>query len=146
MLERLTTASRSRLPRGLTPMLDRFQVHATLPASDLDRARNWYRDKLGLTPAREDEVGLWYEFAGSRLLLYPSSFAGTSESTAAEWLVEDIESVAETLRGRGVVFEEYDLPGLKTEKGLTTIGAHRTGWFKDSEGNILSLDEAIGER
>ena len=125
-------------------MLDRFQVHATLPASDLDRARAWYRDKLGLTPAREDEVGLWYEFAGSRLLLYQSSYAGTSQSTAAEWLVEDIEAVAQELRGRGVVFEEYDLPGLKTDNGLTMIGDHRTGWFKDSEGNILSLDEPTG--
>jgi len=122
-------------------MLDRFQVHATLPASDLDRARAWYRDKLGLTPAREDEVGLWYEFAGSRLLLYQSSYAGTSQSTAAEWLVEDIEAVAQELRGRGVVFEEYDLPGLKTDNGLTMIGRHRAGWFKDSEGNILALDE-----
>ena len=122
-------------------MLDRFQVHATLPASDLDRARAWYRDKLGLTPAREDEVGLWYEFAGSRLLLYQSSYAGTSQSTAAEWLVEDIEAIAQELRGRGVVFEEYDLPGLKTDNGLTMIGRHRAGWFKDSEGNILALDE-----
>jgi catechol 2,3-dioxygenase-like lactoylglutathione lyase family enzyme len=126
------------------PMLDRFQVHATLPASNLDRARAWYRDKLGLTPAREDEVGLWYEFAGSRLLLYRSSYAGTSQSTAAEWLVEDIDAVADELRARGVVFEEYDLPGLKTENGLTTIGDHRAGWFKDSEGNILSLDEPTG--
>jgi catechol 2,3-dioxygenase-like lactoylglutathione lyase family enzyme len=126
-------------------MLDRFQVHATLPASDIDRAREWYRDKLGLTPAREDEVGLWYELSGSRLLVYPSAFAGTSQSTAAEWLVGDIDAVAEELRGRGVVFEEYDLPGLKTEHGLTTIGAHRTGWFKDSEGNIISIDQPPAE-
>jgi extradiol dioxygenase family protein len=122
-------------------MLDGFAVHATLPASDLDRARRWYEEKLGLKPVREDEVGVWFEFAGSRLLLYQSGYAGTAQSTSAEFLVEDIESVMSGLRARGVAFEEYDFPGLKTENGLATIGEHKTGWFRDSEGNILSLDE-----
>ena len=122
-------------------MLEAFPVHATLPASDLARARRWYQEKMGLTLVREDEVGLWYEFAGSRLLLYETSLAGTAQNTAAEWLVEDIESVMADLRERGVVFEEYDFPGLQTENGVGTIGTHKAAWFKDSEGNILSLDE-----
>jgi catechol 2,3-dioxygenase-like lactoylglutathione lyase family enzyme len=122
-------------------MLEGFAIHPTLPASDLDRARRWYQEKLGLKPVRQDEVGLWYEFAGSRLLLYQSGYAGTSQSTSAEFLVEEIEAVVSRLRDQGVVFEEYDFPGLKTENGLAAIGRHKTGWFKDSEGNILSLDE-----
>ena len=127
--------------RYRAPMLEEFTVHATLPASDLDRARRWYAEKLGLKPVREDQVGLWYELAGSRLLLYQSGYAGTSQSTSAEFLVDDIERVMSGLRDRGVVFEEYDVPGLKTENGLAIIGGHKTGWFKDSEGNIVSLDE-----
>jgi catechol 2,3-dioxygenase-like lactoylglutathione lyase family enzyme len=125
-------------------LLDTFPVHATLPASDLERARAWYRDKLGLEPAREDEVGLWFEFAGARLLLYETSSAGSAQNTAAEWLVRDLEGVMSELRNRGVEFEEYDFPGLKTENGVATIGQHRSAWFKDSEGNILSLDEPAG--
>ncbi len=116
-------------------------VHATLPASDLARARRWYAEKMGLTPIREDEVGLWYEFAGSRLLIYESSLAGTAQNTAAEWLVEDIAKVMADLRKRDVEFEEYDFPGLKTQNGVGMIGMHKAAWFKDSEGNILSLDE-----
>ncbi|MGH2663225.1 MAG: VOC family protein [Actinomycetota bacterium] len=122
-------------------MIEVFPVHATLPASDLSRARHWYQERMGLTPIREDEVGLWYEFAGSRLLLYETSLAGTAQNTAAEWLVEDIESVMADLRSHGVAFEEYDFPGLKTENGLGAIGNHKAAWFKDSEGNIPSLDE-----
>jgi catechol 2,3-dioxygenase-like lactoylglutathione lyase family enzyme len=122
-------------------VIDAFPVHATLPASDLGRARDWYRDKLGLEPVKEDEVGLWFEFAGARLLLYETPSAGTAQNTAAEWLVRDIEAVVSKLRARGVQFEDYDFPGLKTENGIGTIGEHKSAWFKDSEGNILSLDE-----
>ena len=126
-------------------MADAFPVHATLPASDLARARRWYQDKMALTPVREDEVGLWYEFAGSRLLVYETSLAGTAQNTAAEWLVDDIDAVMTDLRARGVVFEEYDFPGLRTENGVAMIGRHKSAWFKDSEGNILSLDEPPAE-
>jgi catechol 2,3-dioxygenase-like lactoylglutathione lyase family enzyme len=124
-------------------MLDRFPIHPTLPAADLDRARDWYAEKLGLTPVRQEDVGLWYEFAGRTLLVYPSGSAGTAQSTAAEWIVESIESVMEELRDRGVAFEEYDFPGLKTESGLAAIGAWKAAWFKDSEGNILSITEQV---
>jgi catechol 2,3-dioxygenase-like lactoylglutathione lyase family enzyme len=122
-------------------MLSRFPIHPTLPAADLDRAREWYAGKLGLTPVRQEEVGLWYEFAGRTVLVYPSSSAGTAQSTAAEWIVEDIESVMDELRRRGVRFEDYDFPGLKTENGLAMLGAWKAAWFKDSEGNILSITE-----
>jgi catechol 2,3-dioxygenase-like lactoylglutathione lyase family enzyme len=124
-------------------MLERFPIHPTLPASDLERAKRWYDEKLGARPVREEEVGLWYEFSGRSLLVYPSSSAGTAQSTGAEWIVEDIESVMDALRSRGVVFEEYDFPGLKTENGLAMLGEWKAAWLKDSEGNILSLTEQV---
>jgi catechol 2,3-dioxygenase-like lactoylglutathione lyase family enzyme len=124
-------------------MLERFPIHPTLPASDLERAKRWYDEKLGARPVREEEVGLWYEFSGRSLLVYPSSSAGTAQSTGAEWIVEDIESVMDELRSRGVVFEEYDFPGLKTENGLAMLGEWKAVWLKDSEGNILSLTEQV---
>lgn len=124
-------------------MLERFPIHPTLPASDLDRARTWYEEKLGARPVREEAVGLWYEFSGRSLLVYPSSSAGTAQSTGAEWIVENIESVMDGLRNRGVIFEEYDFPGLKTENGLAMLGEWKAAWFKDSEGNILSLTEHV---
>jgi catechol 2,3-dioxygenase-like lactoylglutathione lyase family enzyme len=124
-------------------MLERFPIHPTLPASDLERAKRWYDEKLGARPVREEEVGLWYEFSGRSLLVYPSSSAGTAQSTGAEWIVEDIESVMDELRSRGVVFEEYDFPGLKTENGLAMLGEWKAAWLKDSEGNILSLTEQV---
>jgi catechol 2,3-dioxygenase-like lactoylglutathione lyase family enzyme len=124
-------------------MLERFPIHPTLPASDLERAKRWYDKKLGARPVREEEVGLWYEFSGRSLLVYPSSSAGTAQSTGAEWIVEDIESVMDELRSRGVVFEEYDFPGLKTENGLAMLGEWKAAWLKDSEGNILSLTEQV---
>ncbi len=91
---------------------------------------------------REDEAGVWYEFSQRVLLVYPSSFAGSAQSTAAEWVVRDIGAVMAELRSRGVEFEEYDFPGLKTENGLAMIGDSKGAWFKDSEGNILSITEA----
>ncbi len=121
-------------------MMSRFPLVATLPAADIDRAKAWYRDKLGLEPVGELEQGLRYESGGVRFELYPSSFAGTAQNTAAGFQVDDIEAVVDELTARGVVFEQYDFPGLKTnEKGIATFGTETAAWFKDSEGNILSV-------
>lgn len=126
-------------------MLDRFRVHASLAVSDLDRAKTWYREKLGLEPKEEMEGGAWYECGdGSWFLLYPSGSAGTAENTVAGWTVDGIEDVMEKLRERGVVFEEYDMPGMKTENGLLASGPYKAAWFKDSEGNTLELSEVTG--
>ena len=112
---------------------------ATLPASDLDRARSWYRDKLGLEPAQDGEGGVMYDTGGVRFMLYPSQFAGTNQATAASWEVDDFDSAVADLRSRGVTFEEYDLPGLKTVDGIADSPEGKAAWFKDSEGNILAL-------
>jgi catechol 2,3-dioxygenase-like lactoylglutathione lyase family enzyme len=122
-------------------MLDQYDVAATLPASDIQRAKRWYEEKLGLAPEEERPDGILYRFAASRLLLYPSEFAGTAKNTAAGWEVDDLDKVMEEMRGRGVTFEEYDMPGMKTKNWIAEIGGIRGSWFKDSEGNILSIAE-----
>jgi len=121
-------------------MLREHDIHATIPAADLERARAFYADKLGLTPAREEPAGLVYEGPGGAWFrLFPTPSAGTAQHTIAGWAVDDIEAEVAELKARGVVFEEYDLPGLRTVDGIATTPAARAAWFKDSEGNILGM-------
>jgi catechol 2,3-dioxygenase-like lactoylglutathione lyase family enzyme len=121
-------------------MLQGRSMHPTIPAADLERARAYYADKLGLTPSRELPGGLVYEPSpGSWFLLYPSQGAGSAQHTVAGWEVEDIDAEVAELKARGGVFEEYDLPQLKTENSIATMPGNRAAWFRDSEGNILGL-------
>jgi catechol 2,3-dioxygenase-like lactoylglutathione lyase family enzyme len=124
-------------------MIERFPIHATVAASDLERAKAWYRDKLGLEPKKEVMGNLWFEFApGTWLLVYQTEAAGTARNTQAGWTVENLEEVVEELRGRGVTFEEYDFGQAKTENGILSIPEMgQSAWFKDSEGNIFELSE-----
>jgi len=121
-------------------MLSDARIDAALPASDLERARRFYEEKLGLTPASEFEGGLVYEGAeGTRFLLFPSFGAPSGDHTQIGFTVSDFDAEVAELRSRGVVFEEYDLPGLKTVDGVAEFAAGKTAWFKDSEGNVLSI-------
>ncbi len=122
-------------------MLGNHALQASLPASDISRARDFYNDKLDLKPVRESpDGGAYYETGGATFFLYPSGFAGTNQATAAAWEVDDIEATVAELQGRGVVFEEYDFEELKTVNGIAaTAEGQRAAWFKDSEGNILAL-------
>ena len=117
-------------------------MFATLPAADMARAKEWYRDKLDLKPVEEAPMGeATYETGGARFLLYPSPNAGTNQATAAGFMVDDFDATVAELRSNGVVFEEYDFgEGLATVDGVITMPDGRKGaWFKDSEGNILAL-------
>lgn len=125
-------------------MLKDFDIGATIPASDLGRARRFYEEKLGLTPDSEDEAGLRYRSGSSRFDLYPSAYAGTAQHTIAGWYVDDVRAAIAELRERGVVFEEYDLPGVKTVDRIADLGGELAAWFKDSEGNILSVAQLVG--
>jgi catechol 2,3-dioxygenase-like lactoylglutathione lyase family enzyme len=125
-------------------MLTDFPIHATAAAIDLARARQWFEEKLGLVPIREDEGGAWYRFAGDTwLYLYGTPSAGTARNTIAGWTVTGIEAVMADLRGRGVVFEDYDFGELKTVDGLADFGTAKAAWFKDSEGNTYELSEVL---
>lgn len=121
-------------------MLASLHIHPTIPASDLNRARKFYAEKLGFTPVREMPGGLIYECAGgSWFLLYPSQGAGTAKHTVAGWQTNNIETDVSALKARGIVFEEYDMPNFKTVNSIATTGPVRAAWFKDSEGNILGI-------
>jgi catechol 2,3-dioxygenase-like lactoylglutathione lyase family enzyme len=123
-------------------MLKERRVGATIPAADMDRAIAWYHDKLGLDPADKTEGGATYECGkGTGFELYPSQFAGTGQQTVMGWETPELQKDMDWLRGNGVTFEEYDLPGIKTENGIADMGGERGCWFKDSEGNTLSIFE-----
>jgi predicted enzyme related to lactoylglutathione lyase len=123
-------------------MLKQWRVDAMIPAADLGRAKTWYKEKLDLEPKEDDPQGAYYECAeGSGFAVYPSEFAGTGKQTVMGWQVPDVEVEMKELRDRGVTFEEYDLPGIKTVNGIAELGSEKGCWFKDSEGNTLSLFE-----
>jgi catechol 2,3-dioxygenase-like lactoylglutathione lyase family enzyme len=115
-------------------------VGATLPAADLERAKRWYQEKLGLTPAREDPDALMYQTAeGTGFALFPTAITERAGHTQMAFEVSDVRAEVADLRSRGVVFEEYDQPGLKTVDGLVELGGSLGGWFKDSEGNLIAM-------
>ncbi len=121
-------------------MLADSQIYAVVPAMDLARAKQFYSEKLGLEPEKEDGQELVYQCGnGSRLQVYKSGFAGTAQNTAMGWDVDDVDKTVADLRAKGVVFEEYDMPGLKTVNGIASMGDMKAAWFKDSEGNILCV-------
>ena len=121
-------------------MLNDSPMYAYIPVANLERARKFYEQKVGLKPAREIAGGVAYEFAnGTACFMYPTPNAGTSRASQAFWQVDDVEKEVAELKGRGVTFEEYDLPGLKTTNGIATGGGAKSAWFKDSEGNIMAI-------
>jgi catechol 2,3-dioxygenase-like lactoylglutathione lyase family enzyme len=114
----------------------------TLPVEDLARARTFYAEKLGLRPSREVEGALFYEGEGSTgFLLFPSGARPSGQHTQMTWFVKDIVAGVAKLKSRGVRFEEYDFPGLKTNHGIADLGYERAAWFRDSEGNLLALGQ-----
>jgi predicted enzyme related to lactoylglutathione lyase len=125
-------------------MLKDAPVVPYIPAADIARARRFYEDKVGLVAREEAAGGVVYE-CGERswIFLYLSGGAGSSKASQAFWQVEDLEAEIAELRARGVVFEEYDMPGLKTVDGIFTGGGAKAAWFRDSEGNILAIIQTL---
>jgi catechol 2,3-dioxygenase-like lactoylglutathione lyase family enzyme len=125
-------------------MLGSSRVSATIPVRDPGRSRDFYEGTLGLTVKQEIADG-GFEFdggGGSSLYVYPTEEnAGKSPATLASFEVEDARATVDDLRGKGVTFEEYDMPGLKTEDGIAEFAGARGGWFKDPDGNILAIFE-----
>jgi predicted enzyme related to lactoylglutathione lyase len=123
-------------------MLSEAPVAPALPASDFERAKAFYRETLELSVAEEEPGAVTFACGqGTALLVYPSEFAGTNKATAAGFRVGDLDAVMARLRDRGVVFEDYDLPELKTVDGVATFDGTKVAFFKDTEGNILALTE-----
>jgi catechol 2,3-dioxygenase-like lactoylglutathione lyase family enzyme len=126
--------------RGVT-MLGRKNAAATLAVSDLPRARDFYENTLGLEPLQEAPESLLFKSGNSVLLVYPSAYAGTNQATAATWAVgDDFEAIVQELKAKGISFEHYDdLPETMREGDVHVIGELRGVWFKDPDGNVLSL-------
>ena len=125
-------------------MLQTSPMYAYIPAQDLARARRFYEQVLGFKPKMETDGGVVYEFAqGTACFLYPTPNAGTSKASQAFWEVADIEREVAELKGRGVVFEDYDMPGEKSPSGVVTAGGAKAAWFRDSEGNIMAIIQSL---
>jgi predicted enzyme related to lactoylglutathione lyase len=111
---------------------------------DLQRARQFYEEKIGLKPVDIREGGVIYEFGNhTACFMYPTPNAGTSQASQAFWEVKDVEREVADLRKRGVKFEDYDMPNMKTVNGIAAVGQVKTAWFKDTEGNIMALVERL---
>jgi catechol 2,3-dioxygenase-like lactoylglutathione lyase family enzyme len=126
-------------------MLEQAEITAIVPVSDVEAAIRFYGEKLGLElgERREDlPENREAEFTAKQgtLLAYESVGAGKSRHTVAGFRVQDIEGVVAGLRDRGVSFEEYDLPDLKTENGIATVGDVRAAWCKDPDGNLIAIE------
>jgi predicted enzyme related to lactoylglutathione lyase len=124
-------------------MLRAAPIRAYIPVSDLSRARNFYEKTLGLAPKEEYAGGVIYECGGAEVFMYPTKNAGTSKASQAFWQVRDVEAEVAELKARGVVFEEYDMPGIKMKSSIATGGGAKTAWFKDTEGNILAVSQRL---
>jgi catechol 2,3-dioxygenase-like lactoylglutathione lyase family enzyme len=133
-------------------MLEHSDVAARLPAQDLERAKAFYAEKLGLRPVEERPGGLRYRCGNGWFSLFESSGRPSGNHTQLGWEVDDIEATVAHLRARGVVFEEYNLPGLKTANGIALVDGNypsrgglgeRAAWFRDSEGNLLGIGQPI---
>ena len=123
-------------------MVMQARAAAMLPAQDLERAKAFYRDKLGLTPTQERDPmgGVLFELSGGTsfaVFLSSGKPSGTHTQMALE--VQDLDATVKDLRTRGLKFEEYDSPGLKTRDGIAEIAGTKVAWFKDSEGNLIAI-------
>ena len=133
-------------------MLEDSKVAARIPAQDLQRARSFYAEKLSLEPSVELPGGLLYRCGEGEFALFESAGAASGDHTQMGWQVEDIEATVKWLRARGVVFEEYDFPGLRTVNGIAEVAGNypskggvgeKAAWFRDSEGNLFGIGQPI---
>jgi catechol 2,3-dioxygenase-like lactoylglutathione lyase family enzyme len=132
--------------------LKESHVATRLPVQDLERARLFYAEKLGLEPIEERPGGLLFRCASGTFALFISSGASSSEYTQMAFEVADLKATVAALRARGVMFEEYDLPGLKTVEGIAEVEGNYpskggvgelAAWFRDSEGNLIGIGQPL---
>jgi len=122
-------------------MLGKADATPMIPVTDVDRARKFYEDTLGLKIKDEWGEGVTMESGDTLINIYRSQFAGTNKATALTFDVDDAEKEVGELKGKGIFFEHYDLPGLERHGDLYVAEGMKTAWFKDPDGNILSLIE-----
>lgn len=131
---------------GPAPSLENCRAYAKLPASDIDRAVQFYADCLGLTPALRVPGHFFYECAGTQFLLFGSQGRASGTHDQMGWYVEDIEGEVRALKSRGVHFETFDYPGNRWDGQIADNGFRRSAWFRDSEGNLLNVVELLASK
>ncbi|MET9254125.1 VOC family protein [Streptomyces sp. NPDC003717] len=133
-------------------ILARGRVATRLPAQDLERARRFYAERLGLEPVDERPGGLLYRCSDTEFALFTSTGASPGTFSQMGWQVDDLDGVVAELRSKGVEFEEVDVPGFRTVDGIAHVEGHypskhargeRAAWFRDSEGNLLGIGEPV---
>jgi catechol 2,3-dioxygenase-like lactoylglutathione lyase family enzyme len=122
-------------------MIGKSDATPMIAVKDLDRARKFYEETLGLKEVDDFGEGFMLKSGDTKVTVYRSEFAGTNKATALTFDVEDLESEVDDLKGKGVSFEHYELPGLERQGDLYVAEGMKTAWFKDPDGNILSLIE-----
>jgi predicted enzyme related to lactoylglutathione lyase len=127
-------------------ILERALVESTIPAQDLERAKAYYAEQLGLTPSSEGRIGIRYHLAdGTRFRLFRSGGKASGTHTQMALTVEDLVATVKELRSRGVQFEEYDSPRLKTTDGIADVGYAKAAWLRDSEGNLIGISQPAAD-
>jgi catechol 2,3-dioxygenase-like lactoylglutathione lyase family enzyme len=122
-------------------MLNESDTYTTIPVSDVARAQRFYSETLGLTPAMVTEGGVMYRSGGTQFFVYPSGFKASGHSQMS-WVVGDIKAEVAALRGKGIEFVEFDVPGVKTVDGISQSGPTVwTAYFRDPDGNLLGLTQ-----
>ena len=122
------------------------ELHTVLPAADLKRAQAFYH-MLGLDPDEIHEGTLVYHVgSGSAFEIYETSNAGTARNTQMGWITDDLDAEVARLREHGVLFEDYDVPGLTTVNGIATADDMKAAWFRDTEGNFICISQTLQPR
>jgi catechol 2,3-dioxygenase-like lactoylglutathione lyase family enzyme len=122
-------------------MLSETNTYTTIPVSDLERAQLFYTETLGLTPAMVTEGGVMYRSGGTQFFVYPSRYRASGH-TQMSWVVADIKAEVAALRGKGIEFVVFDVPGVTTVDGISQSGpAVWTAYFRDPDGNLLGLTQ-----
>jgi catechol 2,3-dioxygenase-like lactoylglutathione lyase family enzyme len=133
-------------------MLRDGRVATRIPVRDLERAREFYAEKLGLEPAEERPGGLLYRCGGGEFALFESAGAASGTHTQMAWEVDDIESTVADLKRRGLEFEQVDMPGMKTVGGIVEVPGNypskggrgeRAAWFRDVDGNVMGIGQPV---
>jgi catechol 2,3-dioxygenase-like lactoylglutathione lyase family enzyme len=122
-------------------MLGDSTVTATIAVKDLNAAKEFYQNTLGLKQVDENPGGVTYQSGASKLFVYPSGYAGTNQATCASWEVEDLAAAVQALQQQGVTFERYDIPDTEKEADgvILVMAGEKAAWFKDPDGNILAV-------
>jgi catechol 2,3-dioxygenase-like lactoylglutathione lyase family enzyme len=122
-------------------MLNESSVFAVVAVKDMAQAKQFYGETLGLKPAMDEDAGggVMYQSGNGRIYIYSSQYAGTNQATVAGWEVSDLEGAIAELKGKGITFEHYDFPDVEHQGDIHIMGGTKAAWFKDPEGNILSL-------